>query len=191
MNEKQLFRSTWIKWAAIYGVTTLALQVLFGLLGLYSAWMMMMSIGLLVTIGLVVMALKAYKEGNNGYMKYGRSVGLGAMTGLFGGLIAGLLLAFYIGVVNPGMIDDLKKASIESTTELNEKWNLGMTEDQIYEQTEERVTLKGTIIQNLIFGPIGGVIFAVLIALVAGAIMKNDPPEGYVENMDIDEIGQG
>ncbi|MFK7970050.1 MAG: DUF4199 domain-containing protein [Bacteroidia bacterium] len=177
MNEKQIFNKTWLKWAMILGIATFATTALVIMLDMMSEWTVTMGIALLVNIGILVLAYKEYKASNNGFMKYGRGVGMAALIGLIGGLVGGALLAFYIGIINPGVVEDIKKVQIESALEVNEKWGLGQDEDAMIQDIEERTTVSGMAIQYLWTSPLGGVFFMTLFGLIVAAIMKQNPPE--------------
>jgi hypothetical protein len=177
MNEKQLFKSTWLKWGVILGVATLAFSFIQYLMGVFGkqGWNYL---GLLINIAVLYLAFAAYKQANNGYMKYGRSIGIAAMIGLIGGLIGGILLTVYLNL-DAGMMDQMIDNSIESSMAQFESRGLEMDEEVLREQMNSDTAKMFMNLGMAIGIPVMSLIANVLIALVLGAIMKNNPPEGH------------
>lgn len=185
MNEKQIFKSTWIKWGVILGVAGLTFNVVLGFLGLFGnqkmGWL-----SLIISVGAIVAAFIAYKQENKGYMKFGRSIGLAAMIGLIGGVISSFLVVGYM-FLDPGMMEQLIEHQVEQSMKVFEERGMDMAEEDLRAQMESDTVKTFTYLGLLVAGPIMSVIGCVLIGLVTGAVMKNDPPAGY--DSSIDEMG--
>ncbi|MFK7970051.1 MAG: DUF4199 domain-containing protein [Bacteroidia bacterium] len=178
MNENQRFHKTWLKWAVISGVATFATTILIIMLGIGMDYVTSFGISILVSIGILILAFREFKASNGGKMKYGHGVGMSALIGLVGGLIAGALLAFYIGIIHPGIIEDIRKGQVEFFVNQKEKGILDWDEDTIIENVESGTTVSGTVKEYLWSSPVTGLISMALLGLVVSAIMKQDSLKG-------------
>lgn len=184
MKEKQLFKSTWLKWGVILGVASFIFSIALSFLGLFGnqkvGWL-----GFVISIAVIILAYKSYKEGNNGYMKFGRGVGIAAMLGLIGGVISTALLLGYMAL-DDGMMDQMMDNQMEAAMERVESQGVEMSEEDLRESMNSSTVKTITFVSIAVVGPIGSVIGCVLIGLIASAVMKNPPPEGHEA---IEEIG--
>jgi hypothetical protein len=188
MNEKQLFKSTWLKWGVILGVASFIFSVALSFLGLFGnqkvGWL-----GFVISIAVIILAYKSYKEENRGYMKFGRGVGMAAMIGLIGGVISTALLLGYM-VLDDSMMDQMIDNQVKAVVKQAESQGGEASEEDIRAYMDTSTMRTVTIASIAVVGPIGSVIICVLIGLIASAVMKNPPPEGYVESDElIDQIG--
>ena len=188
MNEKQLFKSTWTRWALILGVASLAFNVILGFLGLYGNRTVGL-LGLVISVVIIVAAFAAYKNANGGYLRFGRGVGMSALIGLLGGLIAGVLLLIYMIGIDPSLMDQMQDAQVEQAIEAMEKRDMPVDEDQLREQMDSSFVRNMTYGGILLGGPIFSCIWCVIVGLVAGAIMKNNPPPEH--GHPVAEMGEG
>ena len=128
-----------------------------------------------IFIGVMVMTMRKFKEGNEGYMSFGQGMRTGFYYALVTGTIRGLFDTFYLAVINPQMLQDALDESIAIMES-----NPNLTDEQI-ENTAE-------LAQSFIFHPLFPVflftiaLFAafiggIIIALVVTAVIKKDNPE--------------
>lgn len=183
MNEKQLFKQTWTQNALILGIGLFVFSILLGFLGQagnpQAGWLNM-----IIYIAIVVLALRTYKAGNNQGLKLGRAVGMGALIGLLGGLIAGVLLLLYYTVIDPGMLDQIIEAGQERTLEAIEKQGVSLSPEQMEEMMDPERMRTWSLVGIGAGSPIMTCLACVIVALVAGLVMKNDVPEHH----NVDEI---
>lgn len=127
-----------------------------------------------VMIAIIVLAVKAYKEGNSGFASFGRAFRVGFLTML---IIAGITLVWvllYFGVIDTTMIDTIVEGAKEQMMEQQ-----GMDE----EQADQAMGFMGWM-----FNPVGMAITAAvstvfmgaIFSLIVAAIMKKNPPEETV-----------
>jgi len=128
-----------------------------------------------IFIGVMVMAMRKFKEGNEGYMSFGQGMGTGFYYTLVTGTIRGLFDTLYLAVINPQMLQDALDESIAIMES-----NPNMTDEQI-EDIEE-------LAQSFISDPVFPVfiftiaLFAsfiggIIIALIVTTVIKKDNPE--------------
>ena len=131
-------------------------------------------VSLAVLTGVIVMAIKTYKDETGGYATYGQGLGAGLLTSLVIGVITLVWTFLLYDVIAP----DFKETILEVATDrMREKQ--GMDDDQI-EQIMEQAAFFFSTTWFAIVGLVGTVIMGLIISLITAAIMKNDPPEHEV-----------
>jgi hypothetical protein len=123
-------------------------------------------IGLLITVALVYLAHKNFKDSGNGYMSYGQGVGIAFWMALVSLAINFLVTYLYVTFVDKGVLDLLFEKQAE---EMAKK---GMADDQI------DMALGWT---RTLFWPmyaVGGLFFGVLVGLIVSIFTqkKNTEP---------------
>ncbi|MCZ6900352.1 MAG: DUF4199 domain-containing protein [Bacteroidetes bacterium] len=163
------------KAGSLYGLYYGAFLVVFSFL-LYSSKLednlLLNLTGWGIFIGVMAMAMRKFKEGNEGYMSFGQGMGIGFFYTLVAGIISGLFDTFYLTVVNPQMLQD----QLDETIAIMES-NPNMTDEQI----EDTAELAQSFISHPVFlftiALLGAFIIGIIVALVVAAVMKKDNPE--------------
>ena len=165
-------------------VTTTAVAVRYGLLtglvGVIFSFFLFVAqadqspvrwLGLGITVGGMVLAHKQFKQGNGGFMDYGQGLGIGTLMGLVAGTVNTLFNYVYLTFIDPaymGRALDIARAKMEEKGE--------MTDEQI----DQAMTWAAKFSSGswmLLFGILGSLIFAFLLALVVSAITKHSKPQ--------------
>jgi len=128
-----------------------------------------------IFIGMMAMAMRKFKEGNEGYMSFGQGMGIGFFYTLVTGIISGLFDTFYLTVVNPQLLQDQLDKSI-AILESNPK----MSDEQIETSAELAQSFSHPVILFSI-ALFGAFIIGIIIALVVAAVIKKDNPELNLE----------
>ncbi len=167
-NEQVSVKQVAIKWGLILGIISIVLFLAIyfgGLLGeSWPGW-----IGAVFSAGIIYLAHKEFKELGDGYMSYGKGLGIGTLTSVISGAVSSTFSYVYIKFIN-----------LDYTTELldNTRFKMeesGQGEDQIdmaMEMTEKFMT------PEIMFG-LGmfmAVLFGFIISLIVSAITKNNDP---------------
>ena len=120
-----------------------------------------------VLIGAIVMAIKFHKENElGGYLKLGRAIGMGTLTGLIMGVIGAIWTVLFFTVIDPGMLETIRETAMENAIEQ------GAPEDQV----EGMISFFTSPTFFAVVTVLGGVLIGLITGLIAGAIMKKDPP---------------
>jgi len=121
-----------------------------------------------IQIGAVILAIKYYKDTNDGMMSYGQGVVTSLMTGLFMGIVSAIWIYVFFNFIDTGALDLMVDATRENMMKNN-----GMTEDQV----ESAMGITKTLMSPpamaglaILFTPI----ITLVIGLVASAFIKND-----------------
>lgn len=158
-----------LKFGLISGVALMIHSVLIIVTEQYmNAWLSW-PIQIIILSICMVMAMKEYKEGNNGYMSYGQGLGIGTLMGA----VAGILLSIYSYVYNEFIDTTLKSTILNKVREDLE--NRGMSDDQIDQamSMSEKFSSPGF---GFVFGVLGMLFFGFLISLIASAFQKKEKP---------------
>ena len=126
-------------------------------------------VDLLVYGFVIYSAIKGMREVQGNHISLGKSVGVGVVACMIMGLIYGLFNYVYFNFIDPGLIDEVIAFSLEAMESF-------LPEDQL-EETAEAMKQSMTSLPTQVGSNLGGGAFMGLIgSLIAGAIMKKDPP---------------
>ncbi len=121
-----------------------------------------------IFIAVMAMAMRKFKDDNEGYMKFGQGMGIGFYYSLVTGIISGLFDTFYLTVVNPQMLQE----QLDKSVAIMES-NPNMTDEQIEAMAEMSESFTHPVILFTI-ALVGALIIGVIISLIVAAIMKKD-----------------
>jgi hypothetical protein len=123
--------------------------------------------------GIVYYALTKHRDNDlGGYITYGRSIGLGVLTCLVMGVLAGIFAYIYMSFIDPGILEQIAEKARDQYEEM------GMDEDQIDAAMSyvETFSSPGMI---AVMSVISYGIMGLIASLIVGAIVKKNPPEVY------------
>ncbi len=160
METKKTFSNIVVMFAALYAI----LGILFMLIKSPTAdpkdpsMMVLGFVSLFLFIGIPVLAAWYYRQ--QGYdVTIGKSVKLGVLVGLLGGLIVGIYAYVYFAYINPAAVDQVIELS-RSMLEENDMFDEEMLEKQM-EMTRKffvPMQLIGQLFSGLLYGVIGGLL---------------------------------
>ena len=168
-------RPTAMRYGGIAALVFIAIQLLLDTTGLidYSAGQGMYYPSILngiATIVILYMAIKYHRDEElGGYISFGRCVKLGALIGLFAGILIAIFAFIYHSFVRPDIIPSIMEFQREQMAEQ------GMSDDQI-EQAMGLAATFTTPLATAISSVFNGVFWNVLFSLIVGAIMKKNAP---------------
>jgi hypothetical protein len=166
-------------------VTTRSVGIRFGLIGslISIAYFLILNVsgidmtsgfwnwfGYAITLALLVLAHKQFKDKGDGFMSYGQGMGITFWMGLVSGLISSVFTYLYIKFIDTGFIEMVKQRQIEA---LHEQ---GMSEQQIDQAmkiTSMLTTPEGMFLSMLI----GSIIIALIIGLFVTIFTQKRNPE--------------
>ncbi|MGI4885451.1 MAG: DUF4199 domain-containing protein [Janthinobacterium lividum] len=128
-------------------------------------------LGFVILIAGIVLAHRAFKQANAGYLAYGQGVGIGTMLAAVSGVLSTAFSYVYREFIDPDMsarVLDQARAKLEAAGT--------MSEAQI-NQALSMSTKFTTGPIGLVFGVVGSILFGVIFSLVIAAITKNPEPE--------------
>lgn len=127
-------------------------------------------VGYAITLALVVLAQKQFKDKGDGYMSYGQGVGIAFWMGLISAVISSIFTYMYIKFVDTGFLELVKERQIEA---MQEK---GMTDQQI-DQGMQMASLFLTPEAMLFYMLVGGIVVTLIIGLIVTIFTQKKNPE--------------
>ncbi len=128
-------------------------------------------IGFLVIVVVIALAIKAFKQENNGFLRLGEAIKVGVGVALIGGIISALWMFLLINFIEPDYMVQMEEFQREMMVEQNPN----MTEDQL-EQSMEFVTKFNSPIISMAVVLITYMFLGLIISLIIGLIMKKENP---------------
>ena len=126
-------------------------------------------INIVITVGVIIWGLYAFRKANGGYLKLGQAIKLGIGISLVAGVISVLYTVLMANVIDPDFavkIAENQKAAAEAAGQLSS--------DQIQQQYD------GTVNYFWISYPfilIASIIFGLVVGLIGGLILKKSQPD--------------
>lgn len=127
-------------------------------------------LGWVITLVVIYFAHRYYKEFGDGYMSIGQGIGIGFWTGLISTLISSPFTYVYVKFIDTSFIENIKDKQIEKMQEQ------GMSDEQI----DQAMQFAGAFMSAesiLVMGIIGGIIAALIFAVIISLFTKNPEPE--------------
>lgn len=128
-------------------------------------------LGTVITIGVIVFALKAFKEANGGFLSLGEAIKIGLAISVISGIIAAIFNYIFITVIEP----DFVVKTLEFTRENMIEQSPEMTEEQIQmglDMTEK--FMQPWILSAIVI--VASLFLGFVISLIAGLVMKQNRP---------------
>ncbi|TPE39584.1 DUF4199 domain-containing protein [Pontibacter mangrovi] len=170
MTEKQpSVGSVALKYGFIFALIGVIFSLILMVAGLAeNRWIS--SVGYLILIAGIVVAMKNYKAENNGFMSYGQGLGIGSIVSAVFGFLSGLFTWLYVEFVDTEyMARVMEKQRVQMLEQ-------GMSDEQIDSAMAIAENFQGPL--TMILGAtVVTLIIGFLLSLVLSAIMKNARPE--------------
>ncbi len=129
------------------------------------------SVAFAILIVGIVLAHKAFKATNEGYMSYGQGLGIGVLVGGVNGVLTTVFNYVYRTFIDPDMV---ARAMDQMRAKLEEAGS--MSEAQIEQIVSASTKYSGGAF-GLAIGIVSGFLLGLLFSLVIAAITKNAKPE--------------
>ncbi|MEM1406655.1 MAG: DUF4199 domain-containing protein [Bacteroidota bacterium] len=156
-----------LKWGLILGLISLVTSIITFTMGITSSAMSFL--GGAISIVVIVLAHKEYKNDGDGFMSYGKGLGIGTLLSLVSGAISSVFSYVYLKFVDASYLDVVRDEQIAQMQES------GMPDDQI-EQALEFSSFFSTPEFMLIAGLFFAAFFGFILSLIISAFTKNNDP---------------
>jgi hypothetical protein len=158
-----------LKWGLILGVVLILFSLVINMTGNFGNNALQSISYIFIIVG-IVLAHKDYKDSGDGYMSYGKGLGIGTLTVIIAFVISGIFGYIYMTAIDPTLIDALKEQQILQMEEQ------GMSDAQIEQAmgfTESFMTPGMLTLFAILFSAFIGFI----LSLIISAFTKNNNPE--------------
>ena len=156
-----------------YGLLTGLISIIISF-GMYAARMEqspLKYVSFLVLIGGMIMAMRHYKENNQGYMSFGEGVGIGTVLSAVVGVLSAIFTYVYMNIIDP---DVVARMMDKARSDMEAKG--GLSDEQI----DQGMAMAGKFMNGpimMVVVVVSSVLFGVLLALVVSAFVKHTKPE--------------
>jgi hypothetical protein len=157
-----------LKYGVLTGVANMVYSTIINVAGL-SQNKALASLSYIFLIVGIVLAMKAFREENRGFMSYGEGLGLGSLASAVMGLLGGTYIAFYNKFIDSTLME---QAMNKVQEDLEAK---GMDDAQIETamQFSRMFTSPGAL---FLIGVIGSLVIGFIVSLIVAAILRKDKP---------------
>lgn len=169
MEENASVKSVAIKYGLILGIISIAFFLIGVVTGNPNATLYRW-LGVIITVALVVLAHREYKQKGDGFMSYGQGLGTGTLLAFISYSISSLFMYTYIKFIDKDYSERIRQIQIQQFEEQrmsDEEIELGLKLVEMFSDPEV----------ILLVGIIGGVFFGFIISLIVTAFTKNTNPE--------------
>ncbi|MGR3809899.1 DUF4199 domain-containing protein [Jiulongibacter sp. NS-SX5] len=169
MEQKPSTAQIALKWGVIAGLAGLVLTTVMYMTDLWKSSAASFLIGIAVSVFMLVMAMKEFKEANGGFMTFGEGLGVGMLASVISAIIGTIYNQVYMKFIDTGFPDKMKDFQIEKME------GQGLSEEQIETalQMSEKFTTGGL---SFIMPLVAAIIFSFILSLIVAAIMKKNKP---------------
>ena len=124
-----------------------------------------------VLIAGMVLAMKSFKQNNQGFMSFGQGVGIGTVLSAVVGLLSGIFSYVYMNIIDPEVM-----ARMTEKIRADMEARGGMSDEQI----DQAMAISGKMMNGPIMlgtALLGTVLVGVILAMIISAFVKNAQPE--------------
>jgi hypothetical protein len=117
---------------------------------------------ILITIGIIIMAHKYFKDNTNGFMTYGEGVNISLWMGIVSSIIGSIFTYIYVKFIDSTFLEKITQNQIEAME------SKGMSEEQI-DQAMKFASMftspEAIFLFGLFFGFVGTLIFGLIVSI--------------------------
>ncbi len=167
-----------IKWAGIMAIALILLGLVYYLTGMTdpetgeSGWLNGL-LSYVISVGAIVMGIKAFKNQNEGYLSVGQGVQQGLLIGLFAGLLMAIWTFMFFSFIEPDMMDMMKENALSQSGDVNEDQEEMMT--GIFGAIFNPMTMAIMVIIMKVF-------LGLFVGLITGLIIKSNRPVEFLDS---------
>lgn len=166
-------RSVAIKWGLIGAAAHIIIDLLGYITGMIKPGDVIYSIAIFaIAIFAIVMAIREHKAELAGYIRGGRCVTVGLISGLAYGIIAGLWGIVFYNFLVPDFYEEMNNAMVVMYEDM------GQSDEQI-EAIMSYTKMSQTPIGGLVSSLIGGIFSGVFLSIIPALILKKKPKGIY------------
>lgn len=173
--EKQKSTQLMLNFGILQGlIITVYSVILYAIDKQFEAGYISLFFSLLLSVGILVLAYKQFKNANEGFMSLGEAIKTGLGISVIAGVVSVIYQVIYQKFIDPGYLDRLlafqKEQMIESNPDMTqEQMNMALGMAEKFSGLGFSIAI--ILISSLFFG--------LILSLIVGAIMKKDRPAHF------------
>ena len=166
-----------LKWGGIMGIALVIVSLILYLTGMVdmetgqSGWIGNV-LNYVISIGAVVMAIKAYKEMNNDGLSIGDGTVVGLLTGIVGGLITAIYTYVFMTMIAPELLEAIKDQAMAGAGDMDP------------DQEDQVAGIMNTMLSPAVMSIMVVIMkffLGLIVGFIAGLIMKNERTEEILD----------
>lgn len=129
---------------------------------------------MILSVGVIVMGLKAFRTANSGFLTIGQALKTGVAISLIAGIIAVIFNYIFMNYIDPDFI--------QKTLDFSQEQMLINNPNMSQKEIDMAMNMSAKFMSPLwmsAFALIGTLFFGFIISLIAGLIMKKNPPQQF------------
>ncbi len=163
-------RSVGIRFGIIAALIGIAYFLVLNVAGIDQTQGIWKWVGYAITLALVILAQKQFKDKGDGYMSYGQGIGVAFWMGIVSAVISSIFVYIYIKFIDTGFLQVVKDRQIEV---MQQK---GMSDEQI-DQGMKIAAMFMTPEAMFMMMLLGGILITIIIALIVTIFTQKKNPE--------------
>jgi len=173
MENKVSLKSVMLTYGVYLGIASIVLAVAnysFG--NIYNPHWIVNTLSYVLTIALIVIGIKVFKDGNNGFLRLGEAIKLGVGIALVSGILGAIYFYVFSTYVEPDFVKNMSEFQEQFMLENYPEMDEALIEKQIEMSKsfmKPGIMAGMTIVVNIIAG--------LIVSLIAGLIMKKEETE--------------
>lgn len=170
-NQPAQSKNVMLTYGLMLGIVSIIISVIYYAMGLHyeQDWKRNV-IGIAVSVIIIYLGIKKFKELNNGYLTLGQALKTGIGISVISGLISVIYTFLFMYVIEPEFVNNLAEITRQNMYETNPE----LTEEQM----DQAISVVKTMSSPGIFSAIilvFSLFFGFIISLILGLILKNNP----------------
>lgn len=158
-----------LKWGIISAIISVIFTVILYNTELWKQQWIPSVAGILITVVLLVLAMKEFKQSNDGFMSYGEGLSLSMLFIAVSSLISTGFSVIYMNIIDESIMGKIMDAQEENMMKQ------GLS-DEVLSSAMENVQRFSTPGFQFLFGILAGLLFGFILALIVTAFMKKNRP---------------
>lgn len=167
--EKVTTTQVALKWGFVSGVISIVLTTILYLTGLWKN-QALTSASLVISVVLLVMAMREFKSAHQGFMTYGQGVTIGFTLMTISGVLGALFQTLYTQFIDTTIPEQIREMQIEAFEKQ------GMS-DEMIEKSLESMAMFSSPGVTFLMTIIGSMFVGLIFSLIVSAFMKKSKPE--------------
>lgn len=161
---------TALKWGLLAGIISIVFSLYGYITESFGNIFLALAVSLIISITILVLAMRDYRKSNGGYMTYMQGLILGIVTMVIASLISGLFTMLYVQFIDPTIPEKMVDAALEQMIMLG-------VDDSVIEEQRETIMAENTPVNQLWGALKNGLFGGLILSLIISAIMKRSRPE--------------
>ncbi|MCK5637173.1 MAG: DUF4199 domain-containing protein [Flavobacteriaceae bacterium] len=172
-NQQTSTKQIMLNYGLYSGIAAIIISVLNYAIGnVYEPHWWVMAVSIIVSIAIIILGIKSFKDSNDGYLSIGEAIKIGVGIALIGGIIGAIYMLIFTNFIETDFYTRMAEVSHQKLLDDYPDFS-----DEQLEAAEAMAAKFQNPIMTGAFQLMGSLIFGLVISLVGGLILKNNREE--------------